>query len=151
VRAAITALARDRDRGFTFDAVYCVLDVESTGQRAGIQKARRLAEQNRIVLVLSNPCCEVWLLAHFERTAASFNDCSDVISRLNHHWKQLLKREYQKGDEGVYEALAGWLNEALRNAVDVREGHFRDVKDTVDCNSSTEVHRLMGVLGLAEE
>ncbi len=130
-----------------FDEVWCVMDVEqSQGNPEHLDDLRRallLARKNGIVVYLSNPAFEVWLLAHFERTARPFNNCDAVISSLNKQWRERFRRDYEKGDMQIYCRLAPQRDEAVENAQWVRETHHRGKADTVDCNSSTDFYKLV--------
>jgi hypothetical protein len=129
-------------RSEDYDEVWCVLDVEGPDKRESLGKARTLANQNGIRLCLSNPSFEVWFLAHFVRTRRSFRDGAAVIVELNRHWPRVSAAAYNKSDEQVFERLEGLLEEGVRQAKAVRENDHHEA-DTADCNSSTEVYRLV--------
>ena len=142
VRRAIV----ERDRLTTeFDEVWCVLDTERPRKRASLKKAIRLAGKEGIRLCLSNPCFEVWVLAHFERTARHFADCSAVVRVVARRWKKQFGQDYRKSDD-LYGRLVDLLSAAVANARWVRETHHKGESDTADCNSSTDVYRLVGHL-----
>jgi hypothetical protein len=146
VKEAIEYKERAERRGEEFDEVWCILDVEGLEKQQSLEQAAALADMNGIRLCLSNPSFEVWLLAHFERTARAFEDCEAVIQRLNKHWKKQHKEPYRKNDERVYYRISDHTQTAISNARWVRENHHGDVDNTADCNSSTEVYRLVGHL-----
>ena len=52
---------RVRDEDGDFDAVWCVFDVDEHQLDAALEKAK----QEDIMLAISNPCFELWLLLHF--------------------------------------------------------------------------------------
>jgi len=143
---SIKEQAKGDGREFEFDTVWCVLDVEQAGGNPQLAQARKLANENGIRAVLSNPAFEVWVLAHFERTAKSFIDCDKVIGHLQKHWRSAFGSEYEKNDRKIYHRLSGSTAEAVGNARWVREVHFRDRHDIVDCNSVTDVYRLVEFL-----
>ncbi len=146
VKTALNEIEKDRQRGQRFDRVWCVLDVETAGENPGLEDAIALARQHRIDVALSNPSFEVWLLAHFERTSASFRGCQEVIARLNKHWRIVSKADYQKNDDRIYQRIACRTQTAVSNARQVREYDFRHENDTRNCNSSTEVYQLVQFL-----
>jgi hypothetical protein len=151
VHQAIAELEKAAARGEDFDEVWCVFDVEQAGQKKQVIKARALADQHRIRLALSNPCFEVWLLAHFDRTKKAFADCDAVIKALNKHWQSGLGQDYEKNDEKVYERLTSRTETAIDHARNVREQDWAASADIIDCNSATDVYLLVGrLLGPSE-
>ena len=129
-----------------YQEVWCVLDVEGPDRRESLDAAAKLAKANGIGFVLSNPVFEVWLLAHFIRTSRAFLDCDAVIQELDRHWPEVAKEKHGKGDERIYQRLAGRTGTAIDNARAVRENDHKHVADTADANSSTEVYRIVGRL-----
>jgi len=119
------------------------MDVESPAARDETERAVARLQQNRIRHCLSNPAFEVWLLAHFERTARVFLDCECVITELNGHWRDRFHLDYDKGDPRIYTRLSGLVRDAISNARWVRETHHGLAASTLDCNSSTDVYRLV--------
>ncbi len=53
---------RQRDENLAFDEVWCVHDID---EHPKIDEARVMARDNDILLAVSNPCFELWLLLHF--------------------------------------------------------------------------------------
>jgi hypothetical protein len=51
--------------------------------------------------------------------------------------------DYQKNDEKIYPRLSAYTGTAIQNARSVREDHFRETTDLAECNSATEVYRLV--------
>lgn len=129
-----------------YDEVWCVLDVEGPGKRESLERAAIEAQRNGITLCLSNPCFEVWLLAHFVRESRAHNGCDSVIGRLHGHWRQLCGQDYRKNDKQVYARISALTESAIDNARLVRETDHRDIASTTDANSSTEVYRLVSYL-----
>jgi len=145
-KEAIKYKRQAENRGEYYDEVWCVLDVEGLGSREFLERAIIMAGQNSIKLCLSNPCFEVWLLAHFVRESRAHNGCDSVIGRLNPHWRRLCRQDYRKNDEQVYVRISDLTESAIDNARLVRETDHHDIADTADANSSTEVYRLVGHL-----
>lgn len=141
---------RMNEPGKDYDETWCVMDVErldSEEARKGFVDAVELAKDNDIHLCLSNPAFEVWLRAHFIRSSRHFNDADAVIVDLNKRWcKRFNGAEYSKSDEGIHEKLAPLTEEAIGNARDVREKDHAGKGGTENCNSSTEVYRLVETL-----
>ncbi len=126
-----------------YDEVWCVMDVEDANQRASLDKALTILRENDIKACLSNPAFEVWLLSHFERTARIFNDCGAVIAQLDKCWQREFSTSYNKSDGAIYRLVSDQTNAAIENAMSVREKHHGMDKPAADCNSCTEVYRLV--------
>lgn len=137
---------RAENRGEYYDEVWCVLDVEGSDKRESLERAMLVARQNDITLCLSNPCFEVWLLAHFVRQSRAYNDCDSVIVQLNNNWQRLCGQNYRKNDEHIYSWVSSLTQTAIENAKQVREIDHRDIINTADANSSTEVYKLVSYL-----
>jgi len=146
VENAIKVKEQYRSRGELFSEVWCVFDVEGQEKRESLEAAVRLAEENGIIPCLSNPCFEVWLLAHFLRSKKEYCHCDAVVVDLNKKWEKRAKQKYQKGDKQIYERVSGLTQTAIDNARKVREIDHKGKANTADCNSSMEVYRLVGKL-----
>ncbi len=142
VKKAIEEKKSDR----SYDEVWCVVDAEDQAHRSTLDKARGLAKKEDIRIALSCPCFEVWLLAHFEKSARCMHDAQDVIHRLCRVWQREFGIQYDRTAEDVYRRLSDRTDTAISNAREVREVHFQSEDDTADCNSSTDVYRLVDLL-----
>jgi len=140
------AVERKNDSSEGYDEVWCVMDVEDPSHRESLDRALILLRRNSIKPCLSNPAFEVWLLSHFERTATAFIECDAVVTHLNKHWQKRFGVDYDKADRRIFGRLAELVCVAIENAKWVRETHHRLELATADCNSSTEVYRLVGKL-----
>jgi len=140
VGEAIRLQSEEEARGSAYDEVWCVCDVENPNRAAAIRAALAEAGRNEISMVLSNPSFEVWLLAHFTWTSRSFLNAQAVIGELNKHWPG---GGYRKSDSGVYDKVADRTNVGIENARAVREKDHGTDKAVIDCNSCTEVYRLV--------
>jgi hypothetical protein len=139
-----------RRRKENYDEIWCVLDVETSASRKDLNEAMKIARENDLQICLSNPCFEVWILSHFVRHARAYNNCDAVIVELNPHWQREFGQEYQKNDEHIYPRLKDKTSAAVSNAEWVRETHHCTAKSVADCNSSTEVYKLVKyLLGLS--
>lgn len=144
VKQACVLAQQAKNRGEDYDEVWCILDVEAQHER-DFSEVMHFAQEQGIGLCLSNPVFEVWLLAHFERTAQHFQDYDAVRARLNSHWQKEFGQDCQKNDERIYERLRSRTDSAIDNARWVLENHHQ-LERSLEANSSTEVYRLVGKL-----
>jgi len=141
------AVNRKKDPGAQYDEAWCVMDVEkleSRESRKDLRDAVNLAKKEKLSLCLSNPAFEVWFLSHFLRTSQHFSDCDAVIVVLDQHWRDTFGGSgYSKTDERIYDRLRHRMDDAIRNAHDVRTKDHRCRKEFADCNSCTDVYVLV--------
>ncbi len=130
-------------RGEDYDQVWCVTDVEQSGNRRVLREAVTLSKKEQILLCLSNPSFEVWLQAHFVRTCKRYDDADAVIADLNKYWRKHFQQEYGKNDERIYQRVESRTATAIKNARLVRETDHDSRICTSDCNSSTDVYKLV--------
>jgi hypothetical protein len=142
VNFAIEELRHDAD----YDRVYCVFDRD---QHANFDEAMRRAEQSefakaeRLFVIPSVPCFELWVLLHYRYTTSSYTEaggqsaCERVIRDLRQHLEN-----YDKGHKTIFTELEALLDQALMNA-DRLEKHN---KDTRSINPATRMHHLMKYL-----
>jgi hypothetical protein len=57
--------AAKRDKNLAYDSVWCVFDVDN---HPNLSDARQMAHDNGILLAISNPCIELWLILHFRES-----------------------------------------------------------------------------------
>ena len=144
VKQAVALAQQAKNQGEDYDEVWCILDVEAQHER-DFSEVIRFAQEQEIGLCLSNPVFEVWLLAHFERTARPFQDYDAVRTVLNKRWMKEFGQDYQKNDERIYERLRSRTDSAIDNGRWVLENHHKSER-SLGANSSTEVYRLVGKL-----
>lgn len=56
---------REKDDNIAYDAVWCVYDRDD---HPNLAEAGQMAQDNGSLVVLSNPCIELWLLLHFRES-----------------------------------------------------------------------------------
>jgi hypothetical protein len=140
---AQNAVDRKREAPDDYDVVFCVMDVEHSAHATSLKKALALLGRHKIIPCLSNPSFEIWLNAHFERTSASFRDSGAAVLHLNVHWKKYFRCDYDKANQDNYSRLTDFQSAALKYAKEVRETDHGRHKPTCDCNSSTDVYKLV--------
>ena len=137
---------RERKRINAYDEVWCLLDVESPDNLESLTRAIALARDNGILICLSNPCFEVWFLLHFVKTGRHYNDSGAVVRDLSILWQRPFGNEYRKSDQRIYKSMSSRTLEAIQNAQWVLEKHHEGKENALDCNSSTDVYRLVKFL-----
>ncbi len=132
-----------------FDEVWCFVDVE-TGENVPPRQDRRTKSGGtKFEIVLSNPCFEVWVFAHFDRKSGSFLNCHKVCVEVERCFQKEFGTPYVKTDPEIYSKLQPKTLDAIKNARSVFEKDHAGNTDAAACNSSTEVYeyveRLLGI------
>ena len=123
-----------------YDVVYCVIDVEAPKAESlsrGLNKAR----DNKLEVILSNPCFEYWYILHFKKTGAPFNTSQEVKSTLRQEHPA-----YRENDTTIFGVVYPRTSDAIKNSKEVLKERHRDTEDLSDCNPSTHVHRIVEYL-----
>lgn len=85
-----SALARIQGKRLeAYDEVWCVYDVETSDNLVQLENALKEAEAKKIQVAISNPCFEIWLIAHFEITSRAYINCDVAENTLNNHWNSV--------------------------------------------------------------
>ncbi len=71
------------------DAVWALIDLEIEPKtQTQAQNAKTKAGKAGVCVALSNPCFEVWTLAHLVDTGEAFQNCGAVVTRVKAEWKK---------------------------------------------------------------
>lgn len=74
-----------------YDHVHCLIDYDTIVQQrkqADFQKDRQQLQEryrDRLTVYINNPCFEVWILLHYERTGKHFSSCGDTEAALRQY------------------------------------------------------------------
>lgn len=120
---------RQADDNLEYDEVWCVFDIDDHPHLAD---AKQMARDNGILLAISNPCIELWLLLHF-RDDPGMQD-RDQMSRL---LKQFVPNYDKNIDFGVYFPR---YDNALSRARRMYEA--ADERGDCGCNPTTSFYML---------
>jgi len=120
---------RMNDRFLRYDEIWCVFDIDA---HPNVAQAKQQARDNTILLAVSNPCFEVWILLHFQ----------DQRGHVERHTVQGICRGHIPGfvKSVPFSALDGRYEEAVARATALE-------KWQIECgraggNPSTDVHKL---------
>ena len=123
-----------------YDVVYCVIDVEAP-KAESLSRAVNKAEDNRLEVILSNPCFEYWYILHFRKTSAPFSTSQEA--------KSALRREhcaYCESDTTIFDVVYPKTPDAIKHSKEVLNEQHNDAEDLSDCNPSTHVHKIVEYL-----
>jgi len=123
-----------------YDVVYCVIDVEAP-KAESLSRAANKARDNKLEVILSNPCFEYWYILHFRKTGAPFNTSQDAKSALRQEHPA-----YCESDTTIFYVVSPKTSDAIKRSKEVLREQHDDAEDLSDCNPSTHVHRIVEYL-----
>ncbi len=123
-----------------YDKVFWIVDLdvllkeerEKKNSTSSLQKFlsywHQLSKQDKVVVIVNNPCLEYWFLLHFQKTNKVFTACTDAEKQVSQHLKGYEKTEkfFKKSNNDIYKQLKPYFQTAVSNATAL--GTF-DAKD----------------------
>jgi len=128
-RGADKEARRTRDSFYKYDEVWCVFDVD---EHPRLAEAKQQATDNGLILAISNPCFELWLLLHFR----------DQTAELSRAEAQRACRDYIPGYQKTVpsDRVSPLYSEAVRRAVAL--DNWQKTRDNVGGNPSSGIYHL---------
>ena len=112
-----------------YDKVFWIVDLdvllkeerEKKNSTSSLQKFlsywHQLSKQDKVVVIVNNPCLEYWFLLHLQKTNKVFTACTDAEKQVSQHLKGYEKTEkFFKKDNDIYKQLKPFLKTAKENA-----------------------------------
>ena len=112
-----------------YDKVFWIVDLdvllkeerEKKGNTSSLQQFlnywQQLSKQNKVVVIVNNPCLEYWFLLHFQKTTKVFTACVDAEKEVSKYLQGYEKTEkFFKKDNDIYKQLKPFLKTAKENA-----------------------------------
>ncbi len=124
-----------------YEVIYCVFDVEAPVPHESLANAVTKAKDNKLEVILSNPCFEYWYILHFSKTSAPFNKNRNVESALKKKHPA-----YSKSDTTIFKVVYPKTSDAIKHSKEVLNEQHNNAKDLRGCNPSTHVHKIVEYL-----
>ena len=112
-----------------YDKVFWIVDLDvllkeerekknsTSSLRQFLNYYKSLSKQNKVVVIVNNPCLEYWFLLHFQKTNKVFTSCADAEKQVSQHLQGYEKTEkFFKKDNDIYKQLKPYLQTAKKNA-----------------------------------
>ena len=113
-----------------YDKVFWIVDLdvllkeerEKKGNTSSLQQFlnywQQLSKQNKVVVIVNNPCLEYWFLLHFQKTNKVFTACAGAEKQVSQYLKDYEKTEkfFKKSNNDIYKQLKPYLQTAVSNA-----------------------------------
>ena len=94
------------------DLAFAFVDHDlKVGKDAAVASAEESLADTEAKLIVSNPCFEVWFLAHYRYTTKNYTSGREVINDLD---KDM--HGYSKEDPYIYDKLKDKISDAIQNA-----------------------------------
>ena len=77
---------------------------------------KSLSKQQKIVVIVNNPCLEYWFLLHFQKTNKVFTACADAEKQVSQKLEGYEKTEKFFKNNDIYKQLKPFLKTAKKNA-----------------------------------
>ena len=123
-----------------YEVVYCVVDVEAP-KAESLSRAMTKARDNKLEVILSNPCFEYWYILHFRKTSAPFGTSQEVKSALRQE-----HRAYCESDTTIFDVVYEKTADAIKHSKEVLREQHLNAENLSDCNPSTHVHKIVEYL-----
>ena len=112
-----------------YDKVFWIIDLdillkeerEKKDTPSSLQKFlnywQQLSKQDKVVVIVNNPCLEYWFLLHFQKTTKVFTARTTTEKQVSKHLRGYEKTEkfFKKSDD-IYKQLKPHLQTAINNA-----------------------------------
>ncbi|WP_297970126.1 RloB family protein [uncultured Capnocytophaga sp.] len=113
-----------------YDKVFWIVDLdvllkeerEKKSNPSSLQKFlvyyKRLSKNQKVVVIVNNPCLEYWFLLHFRKTTKIFTACADAEREVSQYLKGYKKTEkfFKKSNNDIYKQLKPHLETAISHA-----------------------------------
>lgn len=113
-----------------YDKVFWIVDLdvllkeerEKKSNSSSLQKFlayyKRLFKNQKVLVIVNNPCLEYSFLLHFRKTTKIFTACADAEREVSQHLKGYEKTEkfFKKNNNDIYKQLKPHLKTAISNA-----------------------------------
>ena len=99
----------------------------------------------KIIIIVNNPCLEYWFLQHFEQTKKYFETYEKLKKPLKKHLPDYEKTEkyYKNSQQNIYQKLKPNLPNAIINAENLGEFTLYNVQ-----TGMAEMYKIFKILGL---
>ena len=130
-----------------FDTILKETKEAKKGNKTSLQEFRDLYEQcknnEKIVIIVNNPCLEYWFLQHFEQTSKYFVSYDQLEKSLKRHLPDYEKKEkyFKYSKLNIYQKLKPYLNTAISNAMLLGEFTFENTQ-----TGMAEMYKIFNIL-----
>ncbi len=133
-----------------YDKVFWLIDLDIILQNNQTNEFKnyflKLKRNEKVVVLVNNPCLELWFLLHFKETARVFTNCESAEKELmkNEMFKDYRKTEkyYKSYQNDVYQKLKPFQQAAVARAEKLGEIDFSKIEEP-----KAEIYKIFDMLG----
>jgi hypothetical protein len=150
--ALVETLTEESEKVFwiiDFDVILKETQETKKGNKTSLQEFQELynktKKNDKIIIVVNNPCLEYWFLQHFEQTSKHFSSYEKLEKSVKKHLADYEKTEkyYKNFRQNIYQKLKPNLPTAIVNAKNLGEFSFDNIETSI-----TEMYKIFNSLGL---
>jgi hypothetical protein len=107
-----------------YTRVYAMIDMDAViaqQQMSAYLQHKANAMSQGVIVLENNPCFEVWLLLHFDRTGRLFQNCTQVVTALRRYMPGYNKSLRYVEAARLFARLSDRLPQAMENAAMLEE------------------------------
>ncbi len=95
------------------------------------------------MVLINNPCLEIWFLLHFKFTSKPFKDCSETENMLKRYLSDYEKSQkyYKNRRLDIYKRLRIYLQKAIKNGKKLGTFDFKNME-----SPKAEIYKIFGLL-----
>lgn len=130
-------LAKDSEKVFwivDFDVIHKETQEAKGGKKTALQEFQELynkcIKNDKIIVVVNNPCFEFWVLLHFLYTNRFYENCDVLLPELQKHLPGYEKTEkyFVRTTPNIYKRLKDRLETAISNSERLGKFDFQNIQ-----------------------
>jgi len=148
----VIELAKGSEKVFwiiDFDVIYKETQETKAGKKTRLQKFRELynkcKKNDKIIVIVNNPCFEFWVLLHFCYTKRFYENYKTLLPDLQKHLADYEKTEkyFLRTSPDIYKRLKPNLPTAISNSEKLGEFDFENIETGI-----AEMHKIFNIFKL---
>lgn len=148
----VVELAEESEKVFwiiDFDVIYKETQEAKTGQKTPLQKLEefhnKCKKNDKIIVIVNNPCFEFWVLLHFCYTKRFYENCETLLPNLQKYLAGYEKTEkyFVRTNPDIYKRLKPKLQTAISNSEKLDEFDFKNI-----ATGMSEMYKIFSTLNV---
>lgn len=139
--ASMDTFGFDLDYG---DIAFCLIDLDcNKTKEQQIREATKLAADNNIQIIVSNPCFELWYICHYTSSPKNYTSSKELLRDMPSYIKG-----YGKAKEGLYAVTKDKIATAIENSKRLEKRAFANGYEihTVGFAPATDVYKVFPLI-----
>ena len=132
-----------------YDWVIWLVDLDAVLHNSEEDKfekfVKKLNKRKNIIILIDNPCLEIWYLLHFRKVYHNYTYCQNVINDLlktktMSNYKKS-ERYYKRSNDDIYKKLKPYQEKAIYRAKHLGTLDFSNIKAP-----KAEIYKILDIL-----